>query len=229
MRTVSKTALLAVALMASGVASAYEAGDWIVRSGAVMVDPDASSSPLNLSGVGDLPGTGVDVDDDTQLLLNITYMARDNIGIELLAATPFEHTVSTEGLGGLGLGLSDTDLADIKHLPPTLSVLWYPMGSGSKFQPFIGAGVNYTTFFDEDVSGSARDALGARNLQLDDSWGLAFRAGADYMLNDCWSLHAGVYYIDISTDAKVETALGTVKTEVDVDPWVYTIGIGYKF
>jgi outer membrane protein len=79
------------------------------------------------------------------------------------------------------------------------------------------------------VSGSARDALGARNLQLDDSWGLAFRAGADYMLNDCWSLHAGVYYIDISTDAKVETALGTVKTEVDVDPWVYTIGIGYKF
>ena len=103
------------------------------------------------------------------------------------------------------------------------------MPGNSKFQPFIGLGVNYTVFFDEDVSGEAQKALGADNLSLDDSWGLAGRVGMDYMINDCWSLHAGAYYIDISTDAEVETALGTAKVDVDVDPWVYTIGLGYRF
>jgi outer membrane protein len=223
----TKLTVLAAALALSGAASAYEAGDWIVRTGAVNVDPDGDSSSLQLLGTGKLSGTGVEVDDDTQVLLNVTYMATSNVGIELLAATPFEHTVDTTGLGGLGL--SDVKLGTIKHLPPTLSVLWYPMSANSKFQPFIGGGVNYTYFFDEDVSGAAQDALGARNLELDDSWGLAFRAGADYMLNDCWSVHAGVYYLDIETTAEVSTALGKVKTDVDVDPWVYTLGIGYKF
>jgi len=223
----TKLTVLAAALALSGAASAYEAGDWIVRTGAVNVDPDGDSSSLQLLGVGKLSGTGVEVDDDTQVLLNVTYMATSNVGIELLAATPFEHTVDTTGLGGLGL--SDVKLGTIKHLPPTLSVLWYPMNANSKFQPFIGGGVNYTYFFDEDVSGAAQDALGARNLELDDSWGLAFRAGADYMLNDCWSVHAGVYFLDIETTAEVSTALGKVKTDVDVDPWVYTLGIGYKF
>ena len=208
------------------MASAYETGDWIVRGGLVNVDPNDDSSNLSVDG-SRLGGTQVDVDSDTQLLLNVTYMASEHVGVELLAATPFEHTVSTGGLSGYGL--SDVELGKIKHLPPTLSALWYPMPGNSKFQPFIGLGVNYTVFFDEDVSGEAQKALGADNLSLDDSWGLAGRVGMDYMINDCWSLHAGAYYIDISTDAEVETALGTAKVDVDVDPWVYTIGLGYRF
>jgi outer membrane protein len=226
MRKVAKISLLAAAMLVSGAASAYEAGDWIVRGGLVNVDPNDDSSNLSVEG-SRLAGTQVDVDADTQLLLNVTYMASNHIGVELLAATPFEHTVSTGGLGSYGL--NDVDLGEIKHLPPTLTALWYPMPDSSAFQPFFGIGVNYTVFFDEDVSGEAQDALGADNLSLDDSWGLAGRIGMDYMINDCWSLHAGAYYLDISTDAEVETALGTAKVDVDVDPWVYTLGVGYRF
>ena len=220
-------AAIAAAMMVSGAATAYEAGDWIVRSGAATVDPREDSSALDVRGVGELPGTGVGVDSDTQLLLNVTYMLTPALGVELLAATPFEHHVSTKGLSGLGL--ADMELGTIKHLPPTLTLLWYPMSAASKWQPFIGAGVNYTVFFDEDVSSGAAAALGARNMELDDSGGFAFRAGMDYMVNDCWSLHLGAYYLDISTDASVNTALGTVKTSVDIDPWVYTAGLGYRF
>jgi len=208
-------------------ALAYEAGDWIFRGGLVNVAPDEDSEALNVAGVGKVPGTGVSVGDDTQIMLDLTYMATDTIGIELLAATPFEHTLKTQGL--TDAGLVDVKLATTKHLPPTMSAVWYPMGAGSTFQPFLGIGVNYTYFFDEDVSGAASDALGAGNLQLDDSWGLVGRAGADFMLSDCWSIHAGVYYMDISTDAKVNTALGKVTTSVDLDPWVYTVGLGYRF
>jgi outer membrane protein len=229
MKNVSKISLLAAAMLVSGAASAYEAGDWIVRGGVVMVDPNDDSSKLNVDGIGELDGTGVEVDDDTQVLLNVTYMASQHVGVELLAATPFEHTVETTGLDGLGLGLNDVELGKNKHLPPTLSALWYPMPGNSKFQPFLGIGVNYTVFFDEDVSGEAQNALGADNLKLDDSWGLAGRVGMDFMINDCWSLHAGAYYLDISTEAEVDSALGTVKVDVDVDPWVYTLGLGYRF
>jgi outer membrane protein len=220
--------LLAAALLASAGASAYEAGDWIVRGGAVMVAPNDDSSNLDLAGA-QLAGTGVEVDDNTQLLLNVTWMAIEHVGVELLAATPFEHSVDSKGLAGLGLGLSDVEVGSVKHLPPTLTVLWYPMESVAAFQPFIGAGINYTIFFQEDTSGAAQAALGARNLELDDSWGLAARAGFDYMLNDCWSLHAGVYYLGIDTKASLDTALGKVGVDVDINPWVYTVGLGYRF
>jgi outer membrane protein len=220
--------LLAAALLASAGASAYEAGDWIVRGGAVMVAPNDDSSNLDLAGA-QLAGTGVEVDDNTQLLLNVTWMANEHVGVELLAATPFEHSVDSKGLAGLGLGLSDVEVGSVKHLPPTLTVLWYPMESGAAFQPFVGAGINYTIFFQEDTSGAAQAALGARNLELDDSWGLAARAGFDYMLNDCWSLHAGVYYLGIDTKASLDTALGKVGVDVDINPWVYTVGLGYRF
>lgn len=226
MKSLSKLSLLAAAVMVSGAASAYEAGDWIVRGGAVMVDPDESSSSLKVGG-SKLSGTEVQVDDDTQFLLNVTYMASQHVGVELLAATPFEHNVDTSGLDKYGL--NDVELGSIKHLPPTLTVLWYPMDGKSAFQPFLGVGVNYTFFFDEDVSGEAQNALGANNLDLDDSWGLAARVGLDYMINDCWSAHIGAYYLDIGTNATVETALGKAKVDVDVDPWVYTIGLGYRF
>lgn len=226
MKTVFRLALLAAGIVAASTAGAYEAGDWIVRGGIVNVSPDDDSSALELNGTA-IGGTGVEVDDDTQILLNVTWMARDNLGVELLAATPFEHTVDTTGLAGAGL--ADVEVGKIKHLPPTLTLLWYPMDSGSAFQPFIGGGINYTVFFQEDVSGAAKAALGADNLELDDSWGLAFRAGFDYLLSDCWSLHAGVYYLDIETEAGLDTALGQVAVDVDVNPWVYTLGIGYRF
>lgn len=228
MRNIHRMSLLAAALLASAGASAYEAGDWIVRGGAVMVAPNDDSSNLDLAGA-QLAGTGVEVDDNTQLLLNVTWMANEHVGVELLAATPFEHSVDSKGLAGLGLGLSDVEVGSVKHLPPTLTVLWYPMESGAAFQPFIGAGINYTIFFQEDTSGAAQAALGARNLELDDSWGLAARAGFDYMLNDCWSLHAGVYYLGIDTKASLDTALGKVGVDVDINPWVYTVGLGYRF
>ena len=155
-------------------------------------------------------------------------MLNSKVGVELLAATPFSHEVGVKGLGG---GL-DGKLGDIKHLPPTLSVVYYPLDSKTAFRPYVGLGINYTTFFQEDVS-SNRSAQGFSNLNLDDSWGLAAQVGMDYMLTDNVMLNAQLRYIDIDTDASVDgpTALGISRTkvDVDVDPMVYMVGLGYKF
>ena len=97
------------------------------------------------------------------------------------------------------------------------------------FQPYVGLGINYTIFFDEDLSSRQKDN-GFSNLELDDSWGLAYQLGMDYMLTDNLLLNAQVRYIDIDTTATVDhNALGKVKVDVDVDPFVYMVGLGYKF
>ncbi len=222
-RKTLSASLLALAI-AAPFAQAFEAGDIIVRAGAITVDPQEDSSNIFTDATGSLGGTKATLDSDTQLGLNFAYMLTNNIGIELLAATPFEHSV---GLKGMPLGL-DGDFADVKHLPPTLSVVYYPLASQSAFQPYVGLGINYTVFFDEDLN-SRRTSEGFSNLELDDSWGLAAQVGMDYMLTDNVMLNAQVRYIDIDTEATADSAFGRVKVDVDVDPMVYMVGLGYKF
>lgn len=228
-RTVSKLSaclLLAPALLAASFVQAHQAGDIIVRAGAVTVDPREDSSGVKLGGA-DLGGKAT-LDSDTQLGLNFAYMLTDKVGIELLAATPFSHDV---GIAGSPAGSDELNgkLASIKHLPPTLSVVYYPLNNGSAFKPYVGAGVNFTWFFDEDVSGSA-EAKGFDGLTLENSWGLAAQIGADYMLSDNWMVNAQVRYIDIDTTGKTNLEdVGRLKVDVDVDPWVYMVGLGYKF
>ncbi|MCY1427701.1 Outer membrane protein W [compost metagenome] len=199
-----------------------------MRAGAITVDPHEDSSDIYVGALGvSVPGTKATLDSDTQLGLNFAYMLTNNIGIELLAATPFTHDVGVKGFAGPFAGLNG-DLGELKHLPPTLSVIYYPMDSQSVFQPYAGLGVNYTWFFDDKLDSSA-EAKGFSGLDLDDSWGLSAQVGMDYMLTDNVMLNAQVRYIDIDTEATTSFGGADVKVDVDVDPMVYMVGLGYKF
>lgn len=222
-RKVIAASLLALGL-ASPLAHAYKAGDIIVRAGAALVDAQADSSRISTAVTGKIPGTKATVGDDTQLGLTLSYLVTDHVGIELLASTPFTHSIGVKGLGAI-----DGRFGEAKHLPPTLSLQYFPMDASSKFQPYVGAGVNYTTFFDEKLS-SRQHANGFSKLELSDSWGLALQAGFDYQLSDKLVFNAAVWHIDLNTEATAQhSALGKVKVDVDIDPWVYMVGIGYKF
>lgn len=226
-----KRSLIVLSLIAAGFTSvsahaALQQGDFLVRAGAVLVAPDESNSGIKAGGTN--LGGDVSVDNNTQLGLNFAYMVADHWALELLAATPFSHDVT---LGGSPAGLDSLNggLGNVKHLPPTLSVLYYPMDTQSKFQPYVGVGVNYTMFFDESVDGSAK-AKGFSNLDLDNSWGWAGQVGMDYFITDNITLNAQVRYIDIDTKANVElNGVGKLNVDVGIDPWVYMVGIGYKF
>lgn len=210
-----KLGVLAAAVMAAApVVQAYEAGDFIGRVGVVTVAPDASSDPItNLSS-----DARVDVDNDTQLGLTLSYMLTDQLGLGVLAATPFSHDIKGDGdLAGLG------KLAETKQLPPTITLQYFPMPSGSKLQPYVGAGVNYTVFFDEQTAG----ALAGTDIKLDDSFGLAAEVGLDYMITENIGVNAAVWWIDIDTEAKIEAVNQTV--DVEIDPLVYMVGLSYKF
>ena len=117
--------LLIAAAFASPVAMAHQAGDILVRGGLAFVSPQTSSD--------DVLGTGeLEIDSNMQLGLTLSYMLTDNWGVELLAATPFSHSVSTAGLG---------EVAKVKHLPPTLMAQYYFGDANSKVRPYVGAGI----------------------------------------------------------------------------------------
>lgn len=221
-----KPSLLISSLLALAVASpaafAHKEGDILVRAGAAMVDPDIGDSSVS-TPAGKIPGSDVEVSDDTQLGLTLGYMLTDHVGIELLAATPFEHDVTLKGIGGL-----NGKLATIKQLPPTLSLQYFPMDPSSKWQPYVGAGINYTYFFDEELK-DARKAQGFSQLDRESSWGLAVQAGIDYMLTDRIMLNAAVWRVDIDSEATARLNGAKVKVDIDIDPWVYMVGVGYRF
>ena len=215
-----KLSVLAAAVLAvAPAAQAFEAGDFIVRAGAVHVAPDDSSDVITVGSVAALGSDArVAVDSNTQLGLRGSYMFTPHLGLGVLAATPFKHSISGAGdIAALG------EIGETKHLPPTVTLQYYPMNSSSAFQPFAGIGVNYTTFFEE------KTVLG--ELELDDSVGVAVEVGMDYMLNEEFGLNAAIWWADINTDAQVTLADGTKtdKFEVEIDPMVYMVGFTYKF
>ena len=238
MKKKALTIALAAALGAGGMmAQAYEQGDWVLRVGATTVDPDTDSDDIILpEGVV----AEADVDDDTQLGIIPMYMVTDKFGVELLAATPFEHDITAD-VKGAPLSV---DAGSTKHLPPTLMVQWYPRGGEDGWQPYFGIGLNYTVFFDEDTDNElieTLDALTGPDLVIDDadpdpddSLGLAAQAGVDIPFSDRWAVYLVIWYIDFETEAEITpksvgTSLSRVKFVVDIDPWVYNIVIDYKF
>jgi len=176
---------------------------WMVRVGVHNVDPGSDSS----TAVGK-----VGVDSAASLTLNLDYAFTPNLVLDVLGAYPFKHDITLEGVGKIG---STSDL------PPTVTLQYHFLPQG-KFDPFVGVGFNYTTFFDSDTNSK----VGNAKLDLDDSFGYAVQAGVDTKLMDNWVLGVDVRYIDIDTDAKVGgTKIGTV----NIDPIAYGVNLGYRF
>ncbi|TDE40201.1 OmpW/AlkL family protein [Antarcticimicrobium sediminis] len=189
----------ALAAMLAGPLAAQSQGDWTVGVGFGYVDPKSDN--------GTLAGAAATINESVRPTITGEYFFRDNWGIEILAATPFEHDVSVGGAYA----------ATVKQLPPTLSVN-YHIPTQSAFTPFVGVGLNYTTFFDET------SPLGT--ISLDDSWGVAAHAGVDYEISDNGSLRMDVRWVDINSDV---TLNGAYIGEAEIDPLVWGISYVHRF
>ncbi len=193
--------LLALALLgSSSVALAHEKGDWLLRFGGGQVDPKSNN--------GDI----VEVDSGSSAVISLGYMMTEHWAIDVLAAWPFEHDINL---------VNGPEVGSTKHLPPTVT-LQYHFLPNADFQPYIGLGVNYTTFFDEETTGP----LAGSTLSLSDSWGLAGQIGIDWMLGDTWFFNVNAMYIDIETDATLD---GAFLEKVEIDPMVYAVNAGFRF
>ena len=203
----TRLALAAVLAMAAAPALAQSAGSWTLGVGAHHVAPKSGNGTLTATPLGNLK---MDIGSNVRPTITGEYFLKDNLGVEILAALPFQHDINVVGVGKVG---------STKHLPPTVS-LQYHFGQG-KVRPFVGLGLNYTTFFSTKTEG----AIDGTNLDLSNSWGLAGHIGVDFQVSEKGAIRIDYRKIDIDTDVKLNGAkLGTRNT-VNIDPSAY--GIAY--
>ncbi|OOF64894.1 OmpW family protein [Rodentibacter sp. Ppn85] len=219
-----KTALalgLTAALFA-GVASAHQAGDVILRAGGVFVSANSESTTKTNTQVN------LEVSDNAQLGLTGTYMFTDNIGLELLAATPFSHKVSAN-VPALGAGSNLGDVVKVKQLPPSLYLQYYFLDKDAGSRPYLGAGLNYTRFFNAK---STNPLITDVNVKKH-SFAPVVNAGIDIKLTDNLYLNTAMWYTRIKTTAKFKVPAVTAGYEHEVklklDPFVFFAGLAYRF
>ncbi len=186
-------------------AQAQEAGDWVIRGRAIAIVPEESST-VSIGGE-------VDVSTSYVPEFDFTYFATDNIAFELIAA------IAEHDLTAVGTAVGDVDLGDKWVLPPTL-LAQYHFRVSDTVKPYVGVGVNYTFFFADD-EGDVED------IALSDEFGFALQAGFDVDLGDNWLLNVDVKRLFLSTDATING--GAITADVDLDPWVFGVGFGYRF
>ncbi|MDD0823126.1 outer membrane beta-barrel protein [Mannheimia sp. AT1] len=217
MKKTTLAIMLSGALLA-GSAMAHQAGDVMFRAGAVHVKANSSSTTK----------TAVDVDlkvkNNTQLGLTATYMLADNVGIELLGATPFSHKINAN-VPALG---ADSDLGrvvSLKQLPPSLYAQYYFFEPTAKVKPYIGAGLNYTRFYHAKSVDSKVTDLSVKKH----SFGPVANLGVDVKLTDNIYFNAAAWYTRIKTTAKFKALDLDHEVKVKLDPVVLFAGFGVKF
>ena len=195
-------------------AFAVPAGTWSIAAGAHYVDPKSDNGTVS-TALGDF---AVDVDGDVRPTISGEYFIADNVGVELLAAIPFHHDFDLNDAAGNPILTGKT-----QHLPPTLSLQYHFDGYNTPMnvKPFVGVGVNYTTFFKEKLN----NKLGLE-LKLDDSVGVAGHIGLDIPFAPTESFRIDARYMDIKTDA---TLNGDAIGEIDISPWVYGVAFVKTF
>ncbi|WP_047249808.1 OmpW/AlkL family protein [Chromobacterium subtsugae] len=194
-----KLALAAAIGMISASAFAAQ-GDILARFRVIDVDPSASWS----NGAA---GTNVDAKSSAAPELDFTYMITNNIGAELILGTS-RHKITNNGV----------DIGKVSVLPPTVTVQ-YHFAPEATFRPYVGAGLNYTRFYND---GLANGAITVKK----NSFGPALQAGADIAINKSWFVNFDVKKLWVQTDVSAgNVKLGTLH----VDPWVFGVGVGTKF
>ncbi len=172
--------------------------------------PDESAT---ISAIG---GT-VDISDEYVPSLQIEYFFSDNISVELLCC------IATHDVKAVSTSIGTVDLGEVSHFPPTVTAKyrWTDFGT---FQPYLGAGVNYTTFYDDELPAGGP----VTSIEYDDSFGGALQVGFDYKLDEHWAINVDVRKIWISTDVTL-VAGATINADVDINPLVVTVATGYRF
>lgn len=199
---------LIAALLAAGfvlpTAVQAEEGNWMVRARVVNIDTANKSDPIGALGLG---RDEVTVSDKVIPEIDISYFFTKHIAAELILTYPQEHDVEVAG----------NDVGTVEQLPPTL-LLQYHFMPDAQFRPYVGIGVNYTLFTNDDLD---------LNLETDSSSvGLALQVGMDIKLADQLFLNLDVKKVKMGTDVSLN---GDKLTHIDIDPWLVGVGIGYRF
>jgi outer membrane protein len=148
--------------------------------------------------------------------LDFTYFFTKNVAAEvILGATPHDVTAINTTAG-------QVDLGSVWLLPPTLTLQYHFMPDNEGFRPYVGAGVNYTHFFNADKGA-------VNSIDYDNSFGYALQAGFDYGLTENWAINVDAKKVMINSDVTIQSGATRINADVDIDPWILGVGVAYRF
>ena len=198
-----------------------------VRLGIASITIHSESPNLSSNGPAFLTPqpAGITVGDATTLLLSYSRKIDDHWDIELAAGLPPSHDVYGTGrLAPFGV------TAKVKQAGPTLFANYNFGAPENKFRPFVGAGVNFTKFYDGRSTDSGNIATGGpTKIRLSNSVGPAAQVGASYKLDERWSICGSIVVAKVKSDLTVTTGSIERTTTIDFRPVVYTLALGYSF
>ncbi|MBH5322627.1 OmpW family protein [Erythrobacter sp. JGD-13] len=203
--------------------SADRAGDIQIKAFATAVLPDGAIDEVEFDDFGLPANSQSDANDNITPTLAIEYFVTNNISIETIAGVT-QHDV--DGVGGLaGLEL----VSDAQIIPATVTAK-YHFDLAEGFTPYIGAGPSYFIIFNDDA-GAGVTPLGITDVDLSNELGVALQAGAVFDIGDSGiglSVDAKRYFIGTTATF---SANGTdlFATDHDLDPWVISAGLSFRF
>lgn len=244
-RTILNTASLLV-LATLGVMGAAQAADlpvytkapaaeafnpWMVRLRVLGVLPDTGGSTVNVGApvipALSSPNSGLSISDQVVPELDISYFFTNNIAAELILGVT-RHSISANGV------LAPLPVGKTTLLPPTLTLQYHFTNFGA-FKPYVGAGINYTVFFNTGAANAATFVPGAgailttTNLSVSNAFGAAVQFGFDYMLDKHWGFNVDVKKLWLRPDYTAVVSGLPVSGTAHIDPWLVGAGITYKF
>lgn len=213
---VAALALATSVATATGPATAGDPhGNFMIRGLVTGVVPETDATVY--AGGARIPGADADVSDEVIPATTLTYFFNDNLAVELFCCFAKHDIDGTGTIAGLG------EIADTWIFPPALTAQ-YHFNSMGNWKPYVGAGLQYIAFFNE---GTGANRLGARSVSIDDALGFALQAGLDVSIGNGWYLNADVKKTWLDTDIRWN---GTgVRASADLDPWIFSAGVGYRF
>lgn len=215
-------AIMALSLMTVNFVNAQDKEEkstefkrWQVRLRGVGVVTPNESAKIGIIG-GDVEISNAFIPE-----LDFTYFFTEHFAAELILGTA-KHEVKA-----VNTAAGNVDLGSVWLLPPTLTAQYHFYTSDKKiFKPYIGAGLNYTFFYNVKSGGVA-------DVEYDNALGYAAQLGFDLMLDDKFFINVDAKRLFLSTDVTVDAsnlAPGlSIPAEVDIDPWLFGVGVGMKF
>ena len=199
---------------------------------------------------GEIEGSGISVGDSNVPTATLGYVlpyADGHLSVETILGLPYTVDINHEGSlkneSQLGLPPFGEKLGETKALSPAVSLV-YKFMLEEKFRPYVGGGLAYLMTYDSEVTNDTVNTFfGNPDMKIDNGFGYLLQAGAEYNFYEQWFVTADVKYVGgLDLDAEVGdlvlnaegnpldgTTLGKNTTTVTVDPWAYSIGVGFSF
>ena len=187
----------------------------------------------NIQGPFIPAGTNLNVDLKNTQTAYFAYIRRLSSVLDLELAFGVPPKTSTIGKGPDKVGsvpYNGQEIATAKWLAPSLLLEYRLLKEDNPFQPYVGLGINYTSFYDRQVTPAGQQVIGGpTRLSLTSSVGPVATVGLKYQPHTRWNVFVSYSISSVDTDLKADTAGEIHTTRVHFGPQALVFGAGYSF